>query len=192
MKRYLRLILVLLSIGCACAVLFGARSRPVRPHAPVPPTSEILSALPNVLPESDNHPDKAARTISDYGTNWTFFVARRLGKYVGAAFVATSAEGYSGPVKVLVGVQADSTVKAIEIVEHQETTGLGAEIAKPAFTRQFAGRPIDRTTWKVRNDGGDLDAITGATTSSRAAIEAVRNGLDVYRRHVAEIVRTPK
>ena len=192
MKRNLRLIFVLVLIGGACALLFGARSRPVRPRAPAPPSSETLAVLPNVLPECDNHPDTAARTIMDGHTNWTFYVARRLGKFVGAAFETTSTEGYSGPVKVLVGVQADSTVKAIAIVEQQETAGLGAEIAKPNFTKQFSGRLIDRTNWKVRSDGGALDGITGATTSSRAVLDAVRNGLDVYRRHAAEIARTPR
>ena len=61
----------------------------------------------------------------------------------------------------------------------------------PPFRSQFAGRLLRTTKWALKKDGGDIDAITGATISSRAATEAVAKAVAVYQRHADEIRGAP-
>ena len=98
-----------------------------------------------------------------------------------------SPKGYGGTIRLLVGVNAAGTVQGLAVLEQKETPGLGAKIKDDGFRGQFKGLRIIDTRWKVRKDGGDVDEITAATISSRAVVEAVARGLDVYRRHEATI-----
>jgi electron transport complex protein RnfG len=162
------------------------------PPAPVSGTAadSLVEALAAVLPEFDNDPRAATNTFSEDGVRWTFFVARKEGRFAGAAFVATSPHGYEGAIRVLVGVRADRTIKDIRVLSQQETPGVGSKVTEAPFRSQFAGRSIAGTPWKLRMDGGDIDAVTGATISSRAVTEAVGAGIVVYRRHAEEIAAT--
>jgi Na+-translocating ferredoxin:NAD+ oxidoreductase subunit G len=151
-----------------------------------------LSALTQVLPPFDNRPDATTRRISENGTNWTFYVARRDGQFVGAAFQVTSRRGYAGPIQLLVGANADDTLHKVQVLAQRETRGLGSKIAIPPFSSQFEGLSILRTKWAIRKDRGDIDAVTGATISSRAVVTAIRSGLAVYHGHKTEIMAAGK
>ena len=87
----------------------------------------------------------------------------------------------------MVGLTADNAVNAIEILDQNETPGLGAKIDSDEFKGGFAGRGIADTKWLVTRDKGDIEGITAATISSRAVIQAVKQGLDAYREHEATI-----
>ena len=106
------------------------------------------------------------------GTVFVLRDTRRSPSFAGAAIVGTSQHGYAGEIKLLVAFDADGRLVDFNLLEGHETPGLGAKIARPDFRRGFAGRPFNGT-WKVRKDGGDIDAVTSATISSRAAAEAV-------------------
>lgn len=82
--------------------------------------------------------------------------------------------GYGGPITVKAGVDNDMKIKAIRILEHRETPGLGARITEAGFLQQFQGG--DERTLHLQKDmpEGRIDSITGATVSSRAVTEAVR------------------
>lgn len=148
-----------------------------------------MDAISKVLPQCDNEPDADKMTLEQDGKIWTFYIARKNNKFVGAAFEAMSSEGYGGEIRIMVGVSANGNVQAIEILEHKETPGLGANIDGDEFKASFANRSIEKTTWQVKKDHGDIAGITAATISSRAVIEAVKNGLDVYIKHQTEIIR---
>ncbi len=89
---------------------------------------------------------------------------------IGFAFLAKG-RGYGGPVHILAGLE-NETVKGIAIVLHTETPGLGARITEPEFTDQFVELYIGDVA--LRRDNGRVDAITGATISARAVVDAVR------------------
>ncbi len=86
--------------------------------------------------------------------------------------VKASVKGYGGAVEVTVGIAADGTITGINPggVSFAETAGLGAKVKEDAFTDQFAGMtaPV-----QVKKDGGEVDAVTAATVSSRAVCKAV-------------------
>lgn len=89
---------------------------------------------------------------------------------VGYAFLGEG-YGYGGKMYILVGLENDLTLKGISIVSQLETPGLGSRIKEHSFTDQFAG--IDVADVALRQDGGEIDAITGATMSSRAVVKIV-------------------
>ena len=93
------------------------------------------------------------------------------GAKVGYAFLAVG-KGYGGDIDILVGLEDETTIKGINIVSHLETPGLGSRVAESSFTDKFAG--LDIANVALRRDGGQIDAITGSTISSRAVVDAVR------------------
>ncbi|OGV65363.1 MAG: hypothetical protein A2498_12630 [Lentisphaerae bacterium RIFOXYC12_FULL_60_16] len=144
--------------------------------------AEQLAALKAVLPEYDNQPDIDIVSIPDEsGTPWIFHIARKSGAYAGCAFKAVSSQGYAGDIAIMVGITADGTVQGVEVLAQKETPGLGARITEPAFRSQFAGKPIEGTIWKVRKEQGNFDQVTAATISSRAVLEAMDRGFNIYR-----------
>ncbi len=98
---------------------------------------------------------------------------------VGAVLKATP-QGYGGLIKITVGVDNDGSISAIEIMklDQQETPGLGAKVVKPRFKDQFKGKRVKAL--KVKQDGGEIDAVTAATISSRAATNGIREELEWF------------
>lgn len=89
--------------------------------------------------------------------------------------VEASAEGFKGPIRVLVAVDpAAGEVRGIQVLEMSETPGLGTKVAEPDFTGQFVGKPLD-APFQV---GVDVDAVTRATISSEAVTEAVAQAVE--------------
>jgi RnfABCDGE-type electron transport complex G subunit len=111
-------------------------------------------------------------------TLWKVFVEQ---KQIGIVFRSCK-KGYSGLVRPIVGV--DSTGKIIRVKipkeELSETPGLGMKVAEESFLNQFRNLTADEIFLKKDKQQGKIDAVTSATISSRAATEAVREGLLKY------------
>ena len=90
---------------------------------------------------------------------------------LGYAFLALG-KGYGGNINILVGLENETTIKGISIISQSETPGLGARVSESSFVNEFAGLSIGDVA--LRQDGGQVDAITGATISSGAVVDAVR------------------
>jgi len=90
---------------------------------------------------------------------------------IGFAFLAVG-KGYGGNIDILVGLEDETTVRGITIVSHLETPGLGARITESLFTDQFVG--VNIADVALRQKGGEIDAITGASISSGAVVDAIR------------------
>jgi electron transport complex protein RnfG len=118
------------------------------------------------------------------------FRAIRDGMPVATVFAVTAPNGYNGPIDLLVGIASDGTVTGVRVLAHRETPGLGDPIerSKSDWIEAFAGTrlgdpPLD--AWKVSKDGGAFDALTGATVTPRAVVEAVRATLLFHRNSTA-------
>lgn len=103
------------------------------------------------------------------------YTATKGGQVI-AYIIPAESKGYAGPVKLLVAVGPDNKVIRYTIIESKETPGLGDKAAKPEFADQFAGKTADEL--KVNKDGGTIQAISGATITSRAVTRAVKNAVD--------------
>lgn len=87
----------------------------------------------------------------------------------------SSERGYSSDIKMLIAVGPDGRCKAAAVLDQNETPGLGTNITDNKFLDQFKGKTLDEI--RLTKDGGKIDAITGATISSEAAVKTVRKGM---------------
>jgi electron transport complex protein RnfG len=113
-------------------------------------------------------------------------------KPVAALFVVTARDGFSGPIRILVGVDIEGVVTGIRILQHRETPGLGdkIDVSRSDWVHQFAGRSVGDpvlTKWAIRRDGGQFDQLTGASITPRAVIKAMRDTLVYFDAHKDEI-----
>jgi electron transport complex protein RnfG len=109
-----------------------------------------------------------------------------------ALFAVTARDGFSGPIRILVGVKFDGRVSGVRILQHRETPGLGDKIepARSNWVFQFDDRSVGdpvTTRWAIKNDGGDFDQLTGASVTPRAIIKAIRDTLLYFDAHRDEI-----
>jgi electron transport complex protein RnfG len=190
MKEIFKLIGVLTLISAAAGLLLAfTNNRTAGPIAQAR-NAESLRALAEVLPAFDNKPNETVFTVEENGQHWTFFVARQKGAFAGAAVESSSLKGYGGLIKIMIGINPDNSLRRFKILEQQETPGLGSKIVDATFLSHFKNRPFVPETWRLKKDGGEIEAITGATISSRAVTEAIRIAAEVYSRHADEIRRT--
>ncbi|HOJ39873.1 MAG TPA: RnfABCDGE type electron transport complex subunit G [bacterium] len=98
------------------------------------------------------------------------------GNHLGS-IVEQRATGYGGLLVILVGVEKDGAVRKVKILQHNETPGLGAKVAQENFLKQFERLGLENLYLKSEQSGGRIDAISGATISSRAVTEGVRKAL---------------
>ena len=97
--------------------------------------------------------------------------------------------GFGGELKVMMGLNPDGTIQAVEITKMAETPGLGAKIMEPQFKQQFKGKSLQNCRFKLKKDGGDLDQVTGATISPRAVVQAILNGLELFEQDKDKILQ---
>lgn len=110
------------------------------------------------------------------------------GEPVAALFVVSARDGYSGPIRLLVGIETTGRLTGIHVLEHSETPGLGdgVETAKSDWARQFTGRSLldpEPEGWQIKTDGGQFDQLTGASVTPRAIVKAVKETLLYFDRH---------
>lgn len=115
---------------------------------------------------------------------------------VAALFVVTARDGFSGPIRILLGVDIDGVVTGIRILRHRETPGLGDKIvsSRSDWVQQFAGRSLGDptvTAWAIHGDGGEFDQLTGASVTPRAVVKAMRDTLIYFDAHKDEIFAVP-
>lgn len=138
-----------------------------------------IQAVVEVVPDFDNEPTEES-FFAESDPVLEIFPARIAGERVGSAVHSRSGNGYSGTIEVMVGFDAAGTVTGISVLRHQETPGLGARITEDAFRSRFVGLKPSDAPVRVIADGGEVDAITAATISSRAVAEAVQRAWDVF------------
>jgi len=140
------------------------------------------NALKLVLPEFNNNPveevlmlksDKAKDSIEIYAGTFD-------GNPIGTAIIGSSDKGYSGLVKIIVGFNTDASIKNIVVLEQKETPGLGTKMKGDKFLRQFRGKKPSEFNVMPTKDGGDVDALTGATITTRAFGEAVKLAHEIF------------
>lgn len=115
------------------------------------------------------------------------FAARQGEKVLGFALQVKGEKGYSGEILGILGIDTEGNVLGYRAVQHAETPGLGAKISSSEtwlkqLTSTKDGQPRNRsnTRWLVKKDGGDIDALTGATITPRAVVASIDAGLTWY------------
>ena len=139
-------------------------------------------ALELVLPEFDNNPiEQVQRFKSDkVKDSVEVYMAIKDSILVGMAVTGTSEKGYSGIVKLMVGFEPDGKIRNITVLQQKETPGLGTKMKGDKFIQQYRGKDPSNFDLRVKKDGGEVDALAGATISTRAFSEATQQAYDVH------------
>ena len=145
---------------------------------------ELKAGLGNVMPFMQKTYEEV--DFGYKGKDYMIYEVREDGELLGGAVKMVSPEGYSGDMTFLVGVNTIGEVTGIQILEQRETPGLGTKATNKAWWGQFLGKTLDNFSFRVKQDGGDVDAITAATITSRAVGEYVGKGLDVFKAFIKE------
>lgn len=164
----------------------------------------LLRKLNQILPSEKYDNDLLHTTISLEADNRlgqekpsTIYIAKRENEISAMIFPVIAPKGYSGEIKMLVGINIDGTLAGVRIVSHKETPGLGdvMEINKSDWVLGFNGKSLnepDERKWKVKRDGGAFDQFTGATITPRAVVQAVHLCLVYFDRHKKELIEQYK
>ena len=148
--------------------------------------------IQQILEGCSNDPLVDRFKLSDGKLERNFFV----GVFDGSAntvALETFGKGYGGDIGVIIAINVENDeIVGIGVTTHSETPGLGSRAkTDPGFSEQFKGLPI-KEPFKVKADGGQIDAISGATFSSRGVCSAVVDSADVYMRLKKEIIEKVK
>lgn len=158
-------------------------------------------ALFEIVPQSKHNNDLLGETIElsaqhsaelGYDSPVSVHVAKQNGAVVAMVFPVIAPDGYSGDIKLIIGVDTDGHIAGVRVLNHKETPGLGdkIELAKSDWILTFDGKSLanpDEERWKVKKDGGEFDQFTGATITPRAIVRAVKSTLQLYRSQQAEL-----
>lgn len=176
----LTLFLVTLIASAALAAVYELTKEPIAAAR----LAKKMRAIEAVLPEFDNQPveERYALPIPNSTDSLEFYPGKKGGELLGTAIRTKSSRGYSGDVWLMVGLKPDGAIQDVFVLEHRETPGLGSKMADEKFAGQFRGKHPAEFNLEVVKDGGDVDAISGATISSRAYGEAVQLAFDMYQK----------
>jgi len=161
MKEMVRYGFILALICIVAAGLLASVNSLTKARIIAQAQAEEEASLKEVIPDGESfEPVKSGEEIIYYKA------LDKAGKLLGVVFKA-SGKGYSSPIETMVGMREDGTVTAIKVLSQNETPGLGARVVEPSFIGQFANKNITRLS--------EVQAITGATISSKTVIDSVKN-----------------
>lgn len=123
----------------------------------------------------------------------TIHIAKQNDQAVAVIIPSIAPDGYSGDIKLIVGINVDGSVAGVRVLAHKETPGLGdkVDLNKDDWILSFKGTALGKPSvenWKVKKDGGHFDQFTGATITPRAVVRRVKATLEYFRQHKAEIL----
>jgi electron transport complex protein RnfG len=183
-----------LSLGIICVISGGILAQMndlTRQPIEASKKANLENALQAVLPAFDNSPvEEAFWAPVSAGDSLKIYPALQKGERVGAAVESNSMKGFSGEIKIIVGLDASGKLLNYKVLEHSETPGLGAKMDEWFRTgknrQSVIGSDLSHTTLKVTKDNGAIDAITGATISSRAFLDAVNRAYAAFSGNVSD------
>jgi len=138
------------------------------------------AAIKEVLPETASAIEEE-RTVEMDGVAYTYNLAYDAsGNTVGCA-INVSTLGFGGPIVIKVGFDMNGVICNTKVLSQAETPGLGAKCVEPSFSGQFKGFDPAEKKLSVKKDGGDVDAITASTITSRAYADGLATAVKVFQ-----------
>ncbi len=178
----LNMILSLLIVTVAAGLSLGSVNNLTKGPKAKAKLERKINALKLVLPQFNNNPvadiqmkksEKAKDSVEIYPAYFDT-------NLVGTAVIGSSDKGFSGLIKIMVGFTPDGTIKNLVVLDQKETPGLGTKMKDEKYIKQYHDKNPSNFNLKVKKDGGKIDALTGATISSRAFSEAVEMAYEEF------------
>ena len=179
------MVLALGAVCLVCSALLGTVYAVTKAPIEASELQKVNAAIAAVTPAFDNVPSEAVQAVE----GGEIYTATHGGQTVGYAIKVTTG-GFGGPLTLMVGFTPDGTVYNTSVVSHAETPGLGAKLVDEnvAPREQVKGKNPAVNKLSVRKDGGEIDAITASTITSRAFLKGVNAAYEVFQNNCA----TPK
>jgi len=172
------MIIAMTSVAVFASTIIGFSHSVTKEPIQIAKDNRKLEAIKEVIStEFDNNP--FAERI-DIGNGIELYPARLGTKITSIAIKSYSNNAFSGRLELIVGFMLDGTINGYKIIEQKETPGLGTKVTEQKFSSQFKGLNPENESFKVRQDGGEIDAVTSATISSRAVIDAISRAYNKY------------
>ena len=186
-----QIVVALVAVAVVATVLLGLVDMFTRAPIQAAQREALHNALIQVLPEYANDPQKDVVVFGKERDVIEIYPAfDGQGKLTGLAWEAVAPDGYSGSIRILLGIYPDGRIHAIRVTNHKETPGLGDGIVNnQAWLKSFSGRELEGTVWAVKKDGGEFDQFTGATITPRAVVKAVKRALEFYNGHQEPVLQ---
>jgi electron transport complex protein RnfG len=168
---------ITLSVICfICSALLGVVYSVTKAPIEAAELAKINNAIKAVVPECNNNPSEEMMKVEGS----VVYPAKMDGTIVGYA-IKVNTSGFGGPIQIMVGFKADGTIYNTAVISHSETPGLGAKISDEIPTRtQIVGKNPAFSNLNVTKDGGEIDAITASTVTSRAFLKGVDTAHKVF------------
>tara|TARA_R110002167_G_scaffold6594_3_gene30876 strand:+ start:2663 stop:3394 length:732 start_codon:yes stop_codon:yes gene_type:complete len=166
--------------GSLLVMGFVGTEKPIKQRALEDLQRSLSQVLPAQLYDNDPSLDTLDQPTEDGAVN-RFYRATLASAAVASAFEVEEG-GYSGPIRLVMGVSSEGLILGVRVLSHSETPGLGDKIetAKDDWILSFNGLSLNNLAderWGVKKDGGDFDQFSGATITPRAVVKAVKKGL---------------
>jgi electron transport complex protein RnfG len=186
-STFLSMVLTLFLVTFISAFILGFVQDMTREAIETSKMKAQNNAIKSILPEFTGLGKMIKVVPKEGGDSLEFFPAYGQSKQlVGIAVRTWSKNGFGGLIQVMAGFSPDGTITGYQILEHKETPGLGSKMdtwfndpEKPG--QNIIGKNPGKDKLTVRKDGGDIDAITASTITSRAFLEAVRRAYETYK-----------
>lgn len=166
-------VLITAIMSLLLAVVYGVTKEPIAEAKRLDKQQKLAA----VMPTFDNDPLEMEQVLSDSVTLYAGTTGEEISGYGMTSSVKT---GYSGYFSIVFGMAPDGTIERVRLLESFETPGLGSKAGESPFIDQFDGNHHDSFDFRVVKDGGQIDAVTGATITSRAVCDALTAGLDAF------------
>lgn len=176
------MVIVLTGVTVVAGALLGYVNELTKEPIAQANAKALSDAIAIVVPGFDNNPAEAPETIELEGATYKIYKATKGGEFIGAA-VESSANGFGGALNVLVGFDKEGNIIDYSLLSHAETPGLGSKAAdwfKKGGKGDITGMNPGDKALIVSKDGGQVDAITASTITSRAFLQAVNNAYAAY------------
>lgn len=182
-SNFKNMVLTLLVISLVASAALGLVYQSTKEPIAKAQMAKINSAIEAVVPEFNNQPLDESYKIAVDGGELIFYPAKKDGQLVGTAVKTFSKNGFAGQIELMVGFLPDGSINKVAVVSHKETPGLGDKMdpKKSNFSIQFEGKNPETFKLKVKKDGGDVDAITASTITSRAYCDAVERAFKALK-----------
>ena len=176
----------LLAICLVCSALLAGVYALTKAPIDAAAKAKNEAAIMEVLPEGAATIEEE-RSVDFGGASYTYNLAYdEQGNTVGCA-INVAPVGFGGPIVIKVGFDANGVIWNTKVLSQAETPGLGAKCVEPAFSEQFKGFDPAQKKLAVKKDGGDIDAITASTITSRAYADGLALAAEVFQ----AIAQTP-
>lgn len=181
-SSFKNMVICLFTICLVCSALLGGVYALTKEPIDLAQQQKVNNAISLVVPAFDNDPSGEKFMVENRGKNYMVYPAKMSGEVVGYAIESSTSKGFGGQIIVMVGFDAAGVIYNTSVISHAETPGLGDKIdqKKSDFSLQFNGKNPATSNLAVTKDGGEIDAISASTISSRAFVDAIETAYAVF------------